>query len=72
MTETYKLFWVPVGKAKRAAVPYRLDSKTGKLVYSLSPKLPFGFLEFQGVNISGYFKPDDDESEYSIRPWMFD
>ncbi len=72
MTDTFKLFWVPVGKAKRTAVPYRVDSESGRLVYHLPSDLPFGHLEFQGANISGYFQPDDDEAEYGIRPWMFD
>lgn len=71
-SKQYTLVWVPTEKAERSNIPYRLDKKTGKLVYNLPSDLPFGHLEFQGVDISGYFKPMDDDIEYSCRPWMFE
>lgn len=68
----YKLEWCPVEKADRSQVPYTLDSVTGRLIYYLPSSLPFGHLEFNGIDISGYFKPPDDDIEYSCRPWKFE
>ncbi len=59
-------------KADRSQVPYTLDKVTGRLIYYLPSNLPFGHLEFNGIDISGYFKPPDDDIEYSVRPWMFE
>ena len=72
MTEKkYRLEWVPMEKASRTQVPFAIDKATKKLVYRLPSTLTFGHLEFNGIDITGYFSPEDDETEYTLRPWMF-
>ena len=67
----YLLEWVPLGEDRRIQVPYTLSRASGKLVYSLDPDLPFGRLLLNDVDITGYFKPDDGDTEYTCRPRMF-
>ena len=67
-----KLVWVPAGKAKRTDIPFTISKATGRMEYNLPADLSFGHVEFQGVNISGYFQPSDDEFVYTTRPWAFD
>lgn len=61
-----------MGDSERIQVPYTLDRSSLKLVYRLDPGLPFGHLELNGVKISGYFQPDDGDTEYTCRHWMFE
>lgn len=63
----YKLVWVPVEKAKRENIPFSIDD--GKIVYMLPSTLTFGHLELNGVEVTGYFKPEDDDTQYVCRPW---
>lgn len=66
-----KLTWVPVENAKREAIPFELiPDGGGKMSYRLPSTLTFGHLELNGTDVTGYFKPDDDDAEYVIRPWM--
>lgn len=66
----YKLVWVPVESADRQKIEFSILEDSGKLVYKLPSTLTFGHLELNGIDITGYFKPEDDESEYICRPWM--
>ncbi len=63
----YKLVWVSLGNADPTSIPFRVDEETGRVYYALPSDLGFGYLAINGVNISGYFKPNDDSMEYSIR-----
>ena len=66
-----KLVWVPVENADRQDIPFNLVvDGGGKMVYRLPSSLAFGHLELNGVDITGYFKPEDDDAEYVCRPWM--
>ena len=66
-----KLVWIAVENADRETIPYTaLPDGGGKLVYKLPSKLTFGHLELNGVDITGYFDPADDDAEYIVRPWM--
>lgn len=69
MTEKrYKLTWIPLANADPSPVPYTL--KDGKLIYKLPSELPFGYLDLDGENVTGYFSPEDGEIEYTLRPWL--
>lgn len=70
MEKEYTLVWVPVENAKRQDIPFSFLGDTGRLVYKLPSTLTFGHLELNGINITGYFKPADDDMEYICRPWM--
>jgi hypothetical protein len=70
MTEKkIKLVWVPVEKADKETIPFEV-LEGGRLTYKLPSTLAFGHLEFNGVDITGYFSPADDDAEYVVRPWM--
>ena len=71
MERKYTLVWCPVEKAKRENIPFALlEGSGGKLIYKLPSTLTFGHLELNGIDITGYFKPLDDDAEYICRPWM--
>ncbi len=61
---------MPVENAERESIPYSFLDDGGKMVYKLPSTLTFGHLELNGVDITGYFKPEDDDAEYICRPWM--
>ena len=62
---------MPVENATKENVPYTvLPDGGGKLIYKLPSTLTFGHLELNGVDITGYFDPADDDAEYVVRPWM--
>ncbi len=66
-----KLVWVPVENADRQDIPFALIvDGGGKMVYKLPSSLAFGHLELNGTDVTGYFKPEDDDAEYVVRPWM--
>lgn len=66
-----KLIWVPVEKADKVNIPFSLTvDGGGKMVYQLPSTLTFGHLELNGTDITGYFKPEDDDAQYVCRPWM--
>ena len=66
-----KLIWVPLENAERENIPFEvIPDSGGKLVYQLPSTLTFGHLELNGTDITGYFKPNDDDTEYVCRPWM--
>ncbi|KKM27337.1 hypothetical protein LCGC14_1575800 [marine sediment metagenome] len=66
-----KLVWVPVENADRQNIPFELIPEGGgKMTYKLPSTLAFGHLELNGTDVTGYFKPNDDDSEYVVRPWM--
>ncbi len=66
-----KLVWVPVEKADKQSIPFEiLPEGGGKIIYKLPATLPFGHLELNGVDITGYFSPADDDADYICRPWM--
>ena len=65
-----KLTWVPMEKADKVSIPFELiPDGNGKFVYKLPSTLTFGHLELDGVDVTGYFKPDDDDTIYVVRPW---
>ncbi len=66
-----KLIWVPLENADRVDIPFELiPDGGGKMIYHLPSTLTFGHLELNGTDITGYFKPEDDDSFYVCRPWM--
>ena len=70
MEKNYTLVWVPVENAEREDIPFSVIPESGRLVYKLPSTLVFGHLELNGVDITGYFQPEDDSAEYICRPWM--
>ncbi|KKL49464.1 hypothetical protein LCGC14_2315280 [marine sediment metagenome] len=66
-----KLIWVPLENADREVIPFELiPDGGGKMTYKLPSTLAFGHLELNGTDVTGYFKPEDDDAEYVCRPWM--
>lgn len=66
----FELIWVPLENADPSPVAFRLDAESGRLIYKLPANLPFGHLEVDGIDVTGYFQPFDDEVEFVLRPWL--
>lgn len=72
MAKKHTLRWLPLDDVQAVVdIPFIVE-EGGRIVFSYPAGLAFGVLELNGVQVTGYFLPDDDETEFSLRPWILE
>jgi hypothetical protein len=65
-----RLQWRAVGSSRAVDIPFTED-EIGRIRFTLPADLEFGRLELNGMPVTGYFKPDNPEFVWQLRPYLF-